>query len=248
MSHASVVTSPVVNVTVTSTVTSFASEKHFQKDLTVAALKAKLELVTGAACNNMIIEVYGKDDKFICRLDDNDALVGSYPVDDGARLHVIDKSGQSSEFEDTSKVEKYEMTDSDYSQRTDSLRAFKENMKLGRFKDVDPEEEKRREAERQQKEYDEEQKARSIQVGNRCEVRLAGQPVKRGTVMYVGLTDFKPGYWVGVQYDEPLGKHDGSVEGRRYFQCPSKYGAFAKPQAVTVGEFPELSVDDLMEL
>uniref|UniRef100_A0A1D5QVF8 Ubiquitin-like domain-containing protein n=2 Tax=Macaca TaxID=9539 RepID=A0A1D5QVF8_MACMU len=44
----------------------------------------------------MELELYGVDDKFYSKLDQEDALLGSYPVDDGRRIHLIDHSGISS--------------------------------------------------------------------------------------------------------------------------------------------------------
>jgi len=45
--------------------------------------------------------------------------------------------------------------------------------------------------------------------------------------------------WIGVQFDEPQGKHDGMVRGKRYFQTPPKCAAFLKPSAVKTGDYPE---------
>uniref|UniRef100_A0A452V596 Tubulin folding cofactor B n=2 Tax=Ursus maritimus TaxID=29073 RepID=A0A452V596_URSMA len=199
--------------------------------------QCKLELVVGSPASCMELELYGPDDKFYSKLDQEDALLGSYPVDDGCRIHVIDHSGaRLGEYEDVSKVEKYQISQEAYDQRQDSVRSFLKRSKLGRYNE---EERAQQEAETTQRLNEEKTQASAIPVGSRCEVRAPGQPPRRGTVMYVGLTDFKPGYWIGVRYDEPLGKNDGSVNGKRYFECQAKYGAFVKPSVVTVGDFPE---------
>ncbi|XP_053090748.1 tubulin-folding cofactor B isoform X1 [Pangasianodon hypophthalmus] len=226
-----VVTNPVVSVRVTSTLSSFEVNRRFNRGITIAEFKSKLELVIGCPAASMDLQLFSSSDKFLQNLDDNEALLGSYPVDDDCRIHVIDRSGSlTGAFSDLSKVEKYEIPEDAYEKRADSMRNFKRNMKIGRFNEDNM---AKREEAHSQKEEEEKAALALITVGKRCQVQVAGQPTK------IGTADFKPGYWVGVKYDEPLGKNDGSVNGKRYFECEPKYGAFVKPLSVTVGDFPE---------
>ena len=50
--------------------------------------KAKLELISGGSAASMKLEVYDKENKLVCKLDNDDALLGSHQVDDGMRIHV----------------------------------------------------------------------------------------------------------------------------------------------------------------
>lgn len=48
----------------------------------------KLVLLTGADVSSMKLELYNKENKLVCSLDNDEALLGSYPVEDGMRIHV----------------------------------------------------------------------------------------------------------------------------------------------------------------
>ena len=51
-----------------------------------------------------------------------------------------------------------------------------------------------------------------------------------GTVSFVGNASFAEGTWYGVTLDDPLGKNDGSVQGKSYFHCDQNCGLFVRIQ------------------
>jgi len=140
------------------------------------------------------------------------------------------------EFDDLSKVEKYEISQEEYDKRPDSFKKFKENMIK-----KDPEFMKKNAGEKITATFQKEE-AETITVGQRCELSIGS---RRGMVKYVGqCKELAPGYWAGIILDEPTGDCDGVVKGVKYFECSlgSKYGIFVRPKELKVGDFPP--VDD----
>ncbi|XP_029450698.1 dynactin subunit 1-like isoform X3 [Rhinatrema bivittatum] len=110
--------------------------------------------------------------------------------------------------------------------------------------------------------------SRAPSTGTRMSVEATGKPLKvgsrvevigkgyRGTVAYVGATSFASGKWVGVILDEPKGKNDGTVQGRRYFTCEENHGIFVRQSQIqsvengadtTSPETPESSASKVLK-
>ncbi|KAF4569513.1 hypothetical protein EYR40_008488 [Pleurotus pulmonarius] len=218
------------------------SERRYDLHLTVAQLKEKLELITGIPVSNQTISVLDseEDTRAVTTLSDDSQQLGFYGLKDFQVLKVGDTNPSvtlTGQLTDVSQVEKFELSDEAYAQRQDTVLQYKQLHKVGRF------------APKEAAEKSTPPPQIDIPIGSRCEVESTEETLhKRGTVRFVGPTNFanKEGIWVGIEFDEPMGKNDGSVNGERYFSCRSNYGIFVRPDRVKVGDYPveELDLDD----
>ena len=54
-------------------------------------------------------------------------------------------------------------------------------------------------------------------------------------VKYVGRVSFAEGIWLGLELRNPRpNRHDGMVEGKRYFTCGPNRGVMLRPKLVSV--------------
>jgi len=215
------------------------SERRYDLHTTIKEFKSKLEFVTGIAVEAQVLSLYRSesDPTPIRTLDEDARPLGYYGVADGMLIKVHDINPSVSltgQFTDVSQVEKFEISEQEYAKRDDTVLAYKRRNKIGRFADPTADD----------SQTEPEEKV-DIQVGSRCEVQITEDTMKkRGIVRYVGPTKFgKAGVtWVGVEYDEPVGKHDGSVQNEQYFTCAPLHGAFVRAAHVKIGDFPPIDV------
>ncbi|XP_026453772.1 tubulin-folding cofactor B-like isoform X1 [Papaver somniferum] len=210
---------------------SFSADVRFSLQMTVESVKEKLWKKSGTSVDSMSLELFDDTGAKVSDLNDNSKPFGFYSLHDGYRLNILDLDPSSVTaggwLEDTSLVEKYSISEEAYDKLGGTFRKYKE-----KFASQNPSVVENKITDNYMEDL-----CANIKVGDRCEVE-PGE--KRGVVKFVGRAEnIAPGFWIGVQYDEPLGKHDGTVRGKRYFTCPSLHGAMVRPEKVKVGDYPE---------
>lgn len=160
-----------------------------------------METITGANAGTMQLHLFNGD-KLITQLNDDENELASYPIENNMRLHVVDNFQS---LIGDGNVEKFDLTDKQYEQRRNTVREYLKSNRLGKYNE---EEMKAIEERKKEEELEQEKKAESINIGDRCLVTAKG-PRRLGTVRYKGTFHLKPGIFIGVEYDEPLGIHDG---------------------------------------
>ena len=75
--------------------------------------------------------------------------------------------------------------------------------------------------------------ATDVVLNDNTEMLMVGQEVwvdgnKRGRIAYLGSVHFSKGEMAGIHLDEPIGKNNGTIGGRLYFQTEPRHGLFSR--------------------
>lgn len=84
------------------------------------------------------------------------------------------------------------------------------------------------------------ERADGLKIGCRVMIVNSDGSAKCGLLRFIGETEFAKGEWAGIELDEKLGKNDGSVSNKRYFQCEPLFGVFAPSHKVQLEKSNEL--------
>lgn len=224
----------------------------FHEENSVMQVKEKLYRHGGTPCAFQELYLRRAPGDTVFLFDDNKTLA-FYGARSGMELHIKDLDPHSISLhgglEDVSQVEKYVMADEEYDKMKGTVRAIRREKEA----QARAEAARRREAgeETGQElggyggdtaaaayEMTPEEVDAAFPIGGRCE---CDPGARRGAIAHAGPVINAKGIWIGVRLDEPQGQNDGTKDGKRYFDCPGdKYGLFAKPENVRVGDYPEL--------
>ncbi|KAF2250622.1 hypothetical protein BU26DRAFT_267068 [Trematosphaeria pertusa] len=221
-----------------------SSERRISPSWTIAHLKTRLEPITGvpAGSQQLTLRVGSQDGIAISAADEEQTQLAAFPLQPYAEITVGDTRPPSArtDFSDLSSVPKYTLPSAEYETRTDSVLAWKKAQQLGRFDPDAPslEQQKIRASEREIEE-------RGLTLSARVRL-LPESDARRGTISYIGPVPEIPGIgsWIGITLDEPTGKNDGSVKGKKYFECGKNCGVFVRPERCESGDFPPLDIGD----
>uniref|UniRef100_A0A5S6Q0S4 CAP-Gly domain-containing protein n=1 Tax=Trichuris muris TaxID=70415 RepID=A0A5S6Q0S4_TRIMR len=198
--------------------------RRFPLSITVGELKKRVELLVGIPYKSMTLQLRAQDGAAPSKLlPDNSAVLNTLSIMNGMILHVHDERGArvppEESFNAADEVA-FHLSDEKYNQKKNTVRSWLREQKWTGHEKTTTD-----------KSSETPEKV-NIKL-QRCIVHgLQGQPIKPGRVAYIGDVHFKPGVWIGVHFDDAVGKNDGSVDGHRYFDCPPNYGSFVKPQFV----------------
>jgi len=221
----------------------------FHEEMTVMRMKEKLYFHGGTPCafQELFLRRGGADNTIY--LDDDNKTLKAYGAKSGMEIFIKDTDPHSLSrnggLEDVNQVEKYMMPDEEYDKLKNSVRAIKREREAkakaeAAARAAAGEEEEGQELGGEERSQPfaltEDQVKDAYPVGSRCECEPGA---RRGVVQYAGPLIGVKGMWVGIRLDEPQGNNNGTKDGKRYFECPEKYGCFAKPENVTVGDYPE---------